>query len=128
MPNQPMTPEGLRVVFNNVEPEDKEWSAHVKILNEWQNPERMLRDIIQYARSGPFYPADMHVDLIEQYIAQHDQQRLDAALAALPKPRDMNQPGYHHFNNALQQSKAALTAALAPNNSSVEESHDANEA
>ena len=63
--------EQLKVTFTNEAPEDKEWSAHIDILNEWQNPERTLRDIIQYARSGPFYPADMHVRLIEQWHVAH---------------------------------------------------------
>lgn len=59
------------IAFTNEAPDDKEWTAHINILNEWQNPERVLRDIIQYARSGPFYPADMHVKLIEQWHTAH---------------------------------------------------------
>jgi hypothetical protein len=58
-----------KVVFTNEAPEDKEWTAHINILNEWTNPSRYLREIIQYARSGPFYPADMHVNLIRQVMA-----------------------------------------------------------
>lgn len=54
--------------FINKAPEDNEWSAHIRLLNEYTSPGRYLRTIIQYARSGPFYPADMHTDLIEQYI------------------------------------------------------------
>lgn len=61
------------VKFTNVMPDDPEWTAHIKIMNDWQNPDRILRDIIQYARSGKFYPADMHVDLIEQYIRRRDE-------------------------------------------------------
>lgn len=57
------------MTFKNSAPEEPEWSSHIRLLNEWQNPERLLRDIVQYARSGPFYPADMHVDLIEQVFA-----------------------------------------------------------
>lgn len=53
-------------VFTNLFPEDKEWTAHVKLLNEWTEPDRYLRQIIQYARSGKFYPTNMHVELIEQ--------------------------------------------------------------
>lgn len=54
------------VTFTNEAPEDKEWTAHIKLLNEYCTPERFLREIVQYARSGPFYPADMHVSLIRQ--------------------------------------------------------------
>jgi hypothetical protein len=57
--------------FANQAPEDKEWSAHIRLLNEWCTPERWLRVIIQYARSGPFYPADMHAHLIEQINDAH---------------------------------------------------------
>lgn len=53
----------------NQAPEDEEWTAHIKLLNEYTDPDRYLRQIIQYARSGPFYPADMHVDLIKQVFA-----------------------------------------------------------
>lgn len=62
---QPERTEGP-VKFINVAPDDEDWTAHISILNNWQNPERLLRDILQYARSGPFHPADMHVNLIEQ--------------------------------------------------------------
>jgi hypothetical protein len=61
-----------KVVFENVAPEDKEWTAHIHLLNEWTPQDRLLRHIVQYGRSGKFYPADMHVDLIEQYMAQRD--------------------------------------------------------
>lgn len=67
---QPEEQQG-KVVFVNREPDDKEWSAHVDVLNDWTTPDRYLRDIIQYARSGPSYPADMHVDLIKQVMSQH---------------------------------------------------------
>lgn len=56
------------IKFKNVAPESEEWSAHIDILNNWTTPDRYLRDIIQYARSGAFFPADMHVDLIRQVI------------------------------------------------------------
>ncbi|MGJ5804326.1 hypothetical protein ACSCB1_35250 [Streptomyces europaeiscabiei] len=70
-PTHPVDGELREVAFTNEAPDDKEWSAHIKMLNEWQNPKRTLRDIIQYARSGPFYPADMHVKLIEQWHNAH---------------------------------------------------------
>lgn len=69
----------LRATFTNPAPEDEEWTAHIKILNEWTDPDRYLREIIQYARSGPFYPADMHVDLIRQVIEQECSARERAA-------------------------------------------------
>lgn len=53
--------------FINRAPEDTEWSAYIHLLNEWTSPESKLRHIIQYARGGRFFPADMHVDLIEQW-------------------------------------------------------------
>lgn len=53
--------------INNGDVEDKEWAAHIRLLNDYP-ADMQLRNIIQYARSGPFYPADMHVDLIEQFI------------------------------------------------------------
>ena len=56
------------IQFVNIAPEDKEWTAHIELLNEWTEPDRYLREIIQYARSGKFYPADMHVNLIKQLI------------------------------------------------------------
>lgn len=59
----------LRVVFTNENPDDDEWSAHIRMLNQWTEPDRYLREIIQYARSGPHYPADMHVALIGQVMA-----------------------------------------------------------
>lgn len=65
--------EELRVVFENTAPNDEEWSAHINILNKYTSPDRYLREIIQYARSGEFYPADMHVDLIRQINEQHTQ-------------------------------------------------------
>lgn len=59
-----------KMVFkNNGDAGDKEWAAHINLLNEWTDRSRILRQIIQYARSGPFYPADMHVDLIKQWAA-----------------------------------------------------------
>lgn len=61
------TDKARRITFTNVAPENKEWSAHVYLLNEWTNPDRYLRHIVQYARSGEHFPADMHVDLIEQW-------------------------------------------------------------
>ena len=56
-----------QTVFTNLAPEDKEWTAHVNLLNKWTPQESVLRHIIQYARSGKHYPTDMHVDLILQW-------------------------------------------------------------
>lgn len=68
--------------FINREPSNKEWSSHVQLLNKYTNPDQRLRHIIQYARSGPHHPADMHADLIEQIINSHiDQTKLDMAQA-----------------------------------------------
>lgn len=53
--------------INKAEPENTEWASHIKLLNEWTTPDRILREIVIYARSGPHHPAHMHVDLIEQY-------------------------------------------------------------
>lgn len=73
------------------------------------------------------------VDEITQLIVQRDQQRLSAVLKAGPKHID---PGVYTvqpitgrpnklmttgFNNACTQWRTALTAALGPDNSSVEE-------
>lgn len=66
MNSQPDDRQELRVTFENKAPDDAEWTAHIKLLNEWTAPDRYLREIVQYARSGKFYPADMHVDLILQ--------------------------------------------------------------
>lgn len=80
----------LQMVFTNVAPESKEWSAHVKLLNEWTTPDRYLRSIIQAARSGQHFPADMHVDLIEQVIAHRVEQMLDKLAASKPDYDDMD--------------------------------------
>jgi len=66
--------------FNNIAPEDKEWSAHIDLLNNYTTNDMKLRHIIQYARSGPHFPADMHVDLIEQLIAK---ERLETKISVL---------------------------------------------
>lgn len=80
MPDNPTPASQDEVQFVNNAPDDKEWSAHIRVLNKWQNPERLLRDIIQYARSGPFYPADKHVDLIEQWQNRREQALLRGLL------------------------------------------------
>lgn len=68
--SKPMSETELpKVQFNNVAPEDTEWTAHIEMLNNYTEPDRYLRHIIQYARSGPFYPTNMHVDLIRQIMA-----------------------------------------------------------
>jgi hypothetical protein len=56
-----------KLVFKNRMPEDKEWSAHINLLNNYTPQDLVLRHIVHYARSGPHYPADMHVDLIIQW-------------------------------------------------------------
>lgn len=71
------------VTFNNVAPEDKEWTAYVKLLNEWTTPDRYLRSIIQYARSGKHFPADMHVDLIGQVIKEREAKAAAKALSVV---------------------------------------------
>lgn len=80
----------LLVVFTNVAPENKEWSAHVHLLNEWTTPDRYLRSIIQAARSGQHFPADMHVNLIEQVIAHRVEQVLNRLEASKPRYDDMD--------------------------------------
>lgn len=54
--------------FINDYPDDVEWSDFIALLNEWSPEDRQLRHIVQFVRSGQFYPADMYVDLIRQYI------------------------------------------------------------
>lgn len=74
----PQSEESLRKIkFNNVAPEDEEWTAHIKILNGYTDPDRYLRHILQYARSGAFYPADMHVDLIKQVMQAERQAHVE---------------------------------------------------
>ncbi|BAS17580.1 hypothetical protein AHiyo8_58830 [Arthrobacter sp. Hiyo8] len=68
-PNTPLAA-GEEFTFTNSAPDDKEWTAGIELLNKWTTPDRYLRHIIQYARSGKHYPTDMHVDLIEQIINQ----------------------------------------------------------
>jgi hypothetical protein len=70
---------------------------------------------------------------IWQLIQERDQQRLSAALEALPKKQDehpidpetgaaVEVYGYEEtFNQAIDQCTAALTAALGPDNSKIEE-------
>lgn len=92
-----------KVEFVNTAPEDKEWTAHVKILNEWTTPDRYLREIIQYARSGKFYPADMHVNLIEQVItSQKKAWEVEAMIyeATLTRRR-FNGTNYENLRNYL---------------------------
>lgn len=92
--------------------EDAEWTAHINILNDWPNPDRYLRDIIQYARSGPFYPADMHVDLIEQVFATQKQTIVSNIVEKLPEQEDTD-GGFgkypNGFNDCLDQIKQILT-------------------
>jgi hypothetical protein len=81
MNNEPTEADGQtetdKLKFDNRAPDDKEWSAHIELLNEWTEQTNILRGIIQYARSGPFYPADMHVDLIKQIISWETEQVLN---------------------------------------------------
>lgn len=60
--------------------EDREWEAHLELLKEYtpQDLDTQLRMIVQYARSGPFYPAGMHVQLIKSLITKlRIQDRID---------------------------------------------------
>jgi hypothetical protein len=68
--SRPNQYEDKELTFINRAPEDKEWTARIKLLNEWVTPDRYLRDILIYNRSGKHYPTDMHVDLIQQLITQ----------------------------------------------------------
>lgn len=61
------------VQFENKAPENNEWSAHIRLLNEWTAPELQLRHIVGYIRSGAHFPKDMHVDLIEQYVEANEE-------------------------------------------------------
>lgn len=88
--------------INNGDVEDKEWAAHIRLLNDYP-ADMQLRNIIQYARSGPFYPADMHVDLIEQFI----QAECNRARKVTGETSD----GYHTFNE-LYDYRRAYNAAL----------------
>lgn len=55
------------VIFVNEAPEDKNWTAHINILNNYTDKSVLLRMIIAAIQSGPHYPKHMHQDLIEQY-------------------------------------------------------------
>lgn len=80
--------EDTKVIFINTATDDKEWSAHIRLLNKWTEPDRYLRQIIQYARSGAFYPADMHVDLIKQIIEGMANKNICNALDRLCESKD----------------------------------------
>lgn len=60
------------MIFTNSAPDDEEWSAFIGLLNLWSPEDRQLRHIVQYARSGKHYPADMFVDLIREYTDKAD--------------------------------------------------------
>ena len=60
------------MIFTNKAPHDEEWTAFINLLNKWTPEDRQLRHIIQYARSGPFHPSDMFVDLIQEYADKAD--------------------------------------------------------
>jgi hypothetical protein len=78
--NEHLVPEAISALgdlFNGggekPEADSKEWEAHRELLfGEWKPDTRdqQLRQIVQYARSGPFYPADMHVQLIKEVYEQ----------------------------------------------------------
>lgn len=57
--------------FTNTAPENKEWSAHIELLNRWTPAELQLRHIVACIRSGAHFPKDMHVDLIQQHERAH---------------------------------------------------------
>lgn len=67
MTKTPDTGEVKTIEFINKYPDDKEWSAHINILNKWTPADMLLRHIVGYVRSGPHYPKHFHQDLIEQY-------------------------------------------------------------
>jgi len=69
------TPEKLLII--NRCPEDSEWTAHIKLLNEYTDPDYCLGAIIRYARSGNFYPTNMHVDLIQQILTASNRELLE---------------------------------------------------
>ena len=92
-PARPVVNDELGFKFVNKEPKDPEWSAHIKGLNEYCERDNIVRQIIQYARSGPFYPADMHVDLIDQLLVNHKVEAykkgyLDGGLSAIRSETD----------------------------------------
>ena len=60
------------VQFVNNFPGDKEWDAHIYLLNEATPADYQLRHIVGYIQAGPHYPKHMHQDLIEQYFAKPD--------------------------------------------------------
>jgi hypothetical protein len=62
--------EDTPIEFVNKAPTDKEWTAHIHILNEFTPADYQLRHIVGYIQAGPHYPKDMHQDLIEQYFAR----------------------------------------------------------
>lgn len=95
-----MDKQPFKVIFNNTAPEDKEWTAHINLLNNWTEPDRYLRHIIQYARLGKHYPADMHVDLIKQVI--------NSALPTIPPKSEhwkFNNEGAGVINTVLEVRK-----------------------
>lgn len=55
------------VKFVNHFPDDKEWSAHIYMLNEWTQADSQLRHIVVYIQAGPHYPKHFHQNLIEQW-------------------------------------------------------------
>lgn len=96
--------------FSNVAPQDEEWTAHVKMLNEYTTPDRYLRHIIMYARSGEHYPTNMHVDLIEQLINT----RIEAVLDSVGEPKlgdfDIKPESYDDVIKGIHWYKSRLTA------------------
>ena len=55
------------VTFVNHFPDDKEWTAHINLLNDWTEADRQLRHILIYNNAGPHYPTHFHQNLVEQW-------------------------------------------------------------
>lgn len=90
------------------EREAKEWEAHVELLFGHWKPDsntvnQQLRQIIQYAQSGPFYPADMHVQLIKEVMAADRTRLLKELLAEGPEDIEHKDITAKIFTNATNK-------------------------
>ena len=76
---------------------DEEWKAHRATVFEYTDDlDQQLRQIIQYAQSGKFYPAHMHVELIkEAYKALIDTQVRLARIEELVKFKERLDNNHH---------------------------------
>lgn len=89
------------MIFENKCPEDKEWSAHIRLLNNSTPPEFVLRHIIIYINAGPHYPKHMHQDLIEQYFNN----RLSEIQVVVQEQKTHYEPNDDMFNPILEAIK-----------------------